>query len=331
MSSSNALTPVTLADVEEASRTLAGKVVRTPLLESPLLNERLGGRLFVKAECLQRTGSFKYRGAYNCIAHLDPAARSRGVVAYSSGNHAQGVAAAARVFGIPAVIVMPSDAPQMKIDNTKAYGAEVVLYDRDREDREEIGRRIESERGLALVRPYDDRYVVAGQGTTGLEIADDLAALGVDPDALVVPCSGGGLIAGTATGLKSRFPNVAAYSAEPAEFDDTARSLAAGTRQSNVPGRKSICDALLVGTPGKVTFEINKALLAGGVVATDAEALRAMRVAFEFLKICLEPGGAAALAAVLAGQVPVKGQAVVVVGSGGNADPAMFARALAQD
>lgn len=331
MTSSSALNLPTVKDIEEAARTIAGQAVRTPLLESPLLNERLGGRLFVKAECLQRTGSFKFRGAFNCLAHLDPAVRRNGVVAFSSGNHAQGVAAAAGVFGVPSVIVMPSDAPRMKVANTKAYGAEIVLYDREKEDREAIGKRVQAERGMALVRPFDDYFVMAGQGTVGLEIAERFNELGERPDAVLAPCSGGGLIGGTAIAIKSRFPDADVHSAEPEDFDDMARSLAAGSRQSVKPGGKSICDALLVNIPGELTFQANHPRLTSGVVASDSEALHAMRVAFEYFKIVVEPGGAVALAAVLNGRVPIKGRKVVAVCSGGNVDPAMFARSLAQD
>jgi threonine dehydratase len=319
----------TAADLEAAARRLAGKAVLTPLLESPLLNERLGGRLLVKAEPLQRTGSFKFRGACNRIALIPEADRARGVIAYSSGNHAQGVAAAARLFGIPATIVMPSDAPRIKLANTRALGASVVLYDRVREVREEIGARLAAETGATLVKPYDDPGVIAGQGTVGLEIADQAAAIGARVDACVVCCGGGGLVAGVALGLAARGAGAAVFAAEPAGFDDTARSLAAGRRVGNDPGGKSFCDAILTPIPGEVTFEVNRRLLAGGVAVTDAEVAEAMRAAFEHLKIVVEPGGAVALAAALSGKVPVAGRTVVAVASGGNVDADVFRAALA--
>ena len=330
MNSSNELTLPTIADIKEAAGVLEGNAVKTPLLESPLLNEKLGGRLFIKAECLQRTGSFKFRGAFNCISHLDAESREKGVVAFSSGNHAQGVAAAAQFFGIPAVIVMPRDAPAMKIANTKAYGAEVILYDRETENREAVGEAVQKQRGMALVRPYDDFHVIAGQGTTGLEIADRFRELDLIPDAVAVPCSGGGLVGGTALALRDTFADVSIHSAEPEDFNDTALSLAAGERIQVHPKAPSICDALLMPTPGMITFRINRHLLSPGVVASDTEARQAMRVAFEYFKIVVEPGGAVALAAVLNGQIPIKGRNVAVVCSGGNVDPDAYRTALTE-
>jgi len=318
----------TAADVEAAAHRLAGKAVLTPLLESPLLNERLGGRLLVKAEPLQRTGSFKFRGACNRIALIPEDRRARGVIAYSSGNHAQGVAAAARLFGVPATIVMPSDAPRIKLANTKAWGASVVPYDRATEIREEIGARLAAETGATLVKPYDDPGVIAGQGTIGLEIADQAAAIGAEVDACVVCCGGGGLVAGVALGLSARGHRARVFSAEPEGFDDTARSLAAGRRIGNDPGAASFCDAILTPIPGEVTFEVNRRLLAGGVAVSDAEVAAAMRAAFEHLKLVVEPGGAVALAAALAGKVPVAGRTVVAVASGGNVDADVFRAAL---
>ncbi len=318
----------TIADIEAAARTLKGKAVRTPLLESPLLNKRLGGRLLVKPECLQRTGSFKFRGAFNKISNLPKEDVAGGVIAYSSGNHAQGVAAAAQSMGLPAVIVMPEDAPAIKIRNTRALGAEVVTYDRFGEDREEIAGRISAERGAAIVPPYDDPYIIAGQGTVGLEIAEDLAALGVTADAVLAPCGGGGLISGTATALTAKIPGIAVHAVEPAEFDDTRRSLESGERLANPDGLSSICDALLSKMPGRITFPINHALLAGAFGVTDDQALAAMAVAFADLKLVVEPGGAVALAAALNGMLPLQGRCIVVVLSGGNVDPEMFRRAL---
>ncbi|HET6518693.1 MAG TPA: threonine/serine dehydratase [Geminicoccaceae bacterium] len=317
--------PPTLDDVRDAAVRLRDVAVRTPLLESEALNALAGGRLLLKAEPLQRTGSFKIRGAYNTIGRLG----GRPVVAYSSGNHAQGVAAAARLLGVPATIVMPADAPRIKLDNTRAYGAEVVTYERDREVREEIGERIAAETGAALVRPYDDPNIVAGQGTVGLETAEQAEAMGARPDAALVPCGGGGLVSGCATALAALVPGIEVHAVEPEGFDDTARSLAAGERQRVVPGARSICDALLIPTPGALTFAINRRLLAGGLAVSDDEVLRAMALAFRHLKLVVEPGGVVALAAALAGRFDCRGRTVAVVLSGGNVDPALFRRALA--
>lgn len=318
----------TFADVQDAAQRLKGMATRTPLVEAHAIGASLGCRLFVKPEVLQRTGSFKFRGAYNRISRLDEAERKRGVVAYSSGNHAQGVAAAATLVGAPSVIVMPADAPAIKIDNTKALGGEVVLYDRMEENREEIGQRLSSERGLTLVKPYDDPCVIAGQGTAGLELVEQAAELGAAPDIVVSPCGGGGLTAGCALAVKERLPNAMVFGAEPAGLDDTARSLAFGQRVANNPKATTICDALMAPTPGEITFEINRKLLAGAVAVTDPEVLSAMRRAFLDLKLVVEPGGAVALAAILSGKIDVRGKTVVVVCSGGNVDPAMFERAL---
>jgi threonine dehydratase len=316
------------ADVQTAAARLAGKAVATPLLESPMLNARLGGRLLVKAEPLQRTGSFKFRGAYNALSQLPPAARARGVVAYSSGNHAQGVAAAAQMLGMPAVIVMPSDAPSIKIANTKGYGADVVLYDRWGESREEVAARIAAERGAEIIPPFDDARIIAGQGTVGLEIAAQAAAVGARLDAAIVPVSGGGLIAGCALALTHEVPEIAIHSAEPVAFDDHRRSLADGTRQRNAPGGKSFCDALLAPMPGELTFPINKRLLRGGFAVDDDAVADAMAVAFDIFKLVVEPGGAVALAAVLSAAIEIKGKTVAVVASGGNVDRGTFADAL---
>jgi len=305
-----------------------GRVVTTPLLESPLLSARLGGRLLVKAETLQRTGSFKLRGALNAMLPLDQSQRRAGVVAYSSGNHAQGVAAAAQMLGIPAVIVMPADAPAIKIDNTRAYGAEIVLYDRRQESREAIGRRIAEERGAALIPPYDDARIIAGQGTVGLELAVQAKRLGAALDAVVVPVGGGGLIAGCALALAAESPKTEVYGAEPAGFDDLRRSLAAGERRSNDEAARSICDALQAPMPGEITFAIHRRLLAGSLAVSDDDVLAAMATAFAELKLVIEPGGAAALAAVLAGKLAIEGRTVAVVASGGNVDRMLFMRAL---
>src|SRR5499426_3156222 len=251
----------TAADVDAAARRLAGIALHTPLINSPVLDALTGARVFLKAETLQRTGSFKFRGAYNKLSQIPPAQRANGVVAYSSGNHAQGVAAAAQLLGMPAVIVMPSDAPRPKRERTAALGAEIVLYDRDREDRAAIARAIAEKRGAVLVPPFDDPMIIAGQGTAGREVVEDLAALGLVPDVVVIGASGGGLIAGIALAIKSRVPGAKFYSAEPEGFDDTARSFKSGKREVNARMSGTICDALMTNTPGAITFEINRKLV----------------------------------------------------------------------
>ncbi len=319
----------TAADIRAAAARLAGVAVRTPLLESPLLNERLGGRLLVKAEPLQRTGSFKFRGAYNRISQIPEADRSRGVVALSSGNHAQGVAAAAAMLGLPATVVMPADAPAIKRASTEAWGAAVVAYDRYRDDRDAIAAEIADRTGATVVKPFDDPGIIAGQGTVGLEIAEQTAALGIRPDAVLVCCGGGGLVSGTALALADALPGVPVWSVEPLAFDDTRRSLAAGRRLGNPPQARSICDALLSPMPGELTFALNRRLLAGGLAVDDDAVRRAMRTVFEMLKLVVEPGGAVAIAAVLEGRTEIRDRAVVAVASGGNVDPANFGQALA--
>jgi threonine dehydratase len=317
-----------LADIEAAAGRLRGHAVVTPLLEYPDLNERFEARILIKAETLQRTGSFKFRGAFNKISQIPEAARAGGVIAYSSGNHAQGVAAAARLLGLHATIVMPADAPAIKIENTRALGAEVVFYDRHREVREEVTERLLAERRATLVRPYDDPDIIAGQGTCGLEIAHQAAAAGARLDAALVCCGGGGLIAGTATALHGIDPAVAIYAVEPAGFDDTARSLASGRRETNDPTARSFCDALLAPTPGALTFAVNQRQLAGGLTVDDRQVAEAMRFAFRQMKLVVEPGGAVALAALLAGKFDARGKTVAVTLSGGNVDPGVFARVL---
>jgi len=319
----------TPSDIIEAANRLAGHAVRTPLLSAPLLDDAVGCHVLVKPEMLQRTGSFKFRGAFNRISMIPPADRQKGVIAFSSGNHAQGVACAARDFGIQATIVMPADAPRIKVDNTRAYGAEVVLYDRYREDRARVGRELAEKTGATLVKPYDDPGIIAGQGTVGLEIAEQAAELGRKPDIVLVCCGGGGLVSGTALALSEYLPAADVYSVEPVGFDDTARSLVAGERLENAPGATSICDALLASTPGELTFALNSRFLKGGLQVTDAEAMHAMAVAFRTLKVVAEPGGAVALAALLSGRVDVAGKTVAVVMSGGNVDPERFREALA--
>ena len=320
--------PVTPADIDAAAGVIAPVAVRTPLLTCPALDERVRGRIFLKPEVLQRTGSFKFRGAYNKLSSIAENRRAAGVVAFSSGNHAQGVAAAARLLNMPATIVMPADAPVAKRERTKSYGAEVVPYDRDTEDREAIARRICEQRGATLVPPYDDPKIVAGQGTVGREIADDLTALRTSPDIVVAPASGGGLVAGIATAIKGRFPTASVVTAEPAGFDDHARSFAAGDRQRIIPTARTICDALMAPIPGELTFSINNRLGVRGVVASDAEVGAAVAFAFRELKLVVEPGGAIALAALLNGRIDARGKTVVIVLSGGNVDADLFARLI---
>jgi threonine dehydratase len=315
-------------DIEAAAQRLEGLAVITPVLENAELNAACGGRVLIKPECLQRTGSFKFRGAYNRLAQLDPAQRTAGVVAWSSGNHAQGVAAAADLLGIPATVVMPHDAPLMKLQRTREYGAEVIGFDRFSEDREAIARAIASERGAALVPSYDHPQVIAGQGTCGLEFAQQLLAQDIALDALLVCCGGGGLSAGIATAFAELQPATAVHPVEPAQFDDTARSLAEGVRLRNAPEARSICDALLAETPGELTFAINSQLLRAGLRVTDDEVRAAMRFAFEHLKLVVEPGGAVALAAALHGRIDCSNKTIGVIISGGNVDADQFAEVI---
>jgi threonine dehydratase len=328
MTGSSSPLPVSAADVDAAAAVLAPFAVRTPLLSPPVLSDRVGARVFLKPEVLQRTGSFKFRGAFNKLSSIPLDARAGGVVAFSSGNHAQGVAAAAQILNMRATIVMPADAPLSKRERTKAYGAEVVLYDRDREDREAIARDIAAKRGATLVPPYDDPKVIAGQGTVGREIAEDLAALGIAPDIVVAPVSGGGLVAGVATAVKARFPKAMLMSAEPDAFDDHARSLRAGRREPHKAEGRTICDALMASIPGEITFAINSRLLTKGVTATDEEVGKAVGFAFHELKLVVEPGGSVGLAALLAGHIEARGKNVVIVLSGGNVDADLYAKLI---
>jgi threonine dehydratase len=319
----------TVADVDEAARRLAGVALRTPLLTSAALDALTGGRVFLKAETLQRTGSFKFRGAYNKLAAIPLERRPGGVVAFSSGNHAQGVAAAAQLLGMPCVIVMPADAPRAKRERTAAFGAEVVLYDRVRDDREAIAEAIAARRGATLVPPYDDALIIAGQGTAGREIVEDLSALGLKPDIVVVTASGGGLTAGIALAVKARVPAAEVYTAEPQGFDDHARSFRSGQREHNAALTGTICDALMARTPGKLTFAINQSLVGAGVVASDEEVAAAVAFAFAELKLVVEPGGAVALAALMTKKIDVTDKVAVAVLSGGNVDPELFSRLVA--
>ncbi|MGR3760329.1 threonine ammonia-lyase [Roseobacteraceae bacterium NS-SX3] len=320
-----------IAMIEAAAERLKGHARVTPMLGSPFLDGIAGRRLLVKAECLQHTGSFKFRGGWSAVSALDENARKHGVIAYSSGNHAQGVAAAARAHGVAAVIVMPADAPRLKIENTRGLGAEVVLYDRaGGESREEAGRSLAEERGLTLIKPYDEPQVIAGQGTAGLEIAEQAAAEGVKEADVLVCCGGGGLTGGIALALEARAPGLRVRPAEPEGFDDVARSLAAGGICANAAVSGSICDAILTPQPGELTFPILSHLCGPGLVITEEEALRAMALAFLRLKIVLEPGGAAALAAALFHPDEIEGEAVIAVATGGNVDAELFREALSR-
>jgi threonine dehydratase len=319
----------TAADVRDAAVRLAGVVRQTPLVGDTPLDAQTGGRVLLKLEPLQHTGSFKLRGAYNRLVQLSAAERSAGVVAFSSGNHAQGVAWAARRLGVAAAIVMPADAPRAKIDNTRSLGAEVVLYDRQRESREDIASRLATERGATLVPSFDDPHIIAGQGTLGLELMTQAAAIDAIPDDLLVCCSGGGLVSGCALAAKDLSPSTRVFSAEPAAFDDARRSLEAGRRIRNSPGARSICDALQAPSPGVLTFALMQRLLSGGLAVNDEEVRAAMAWAFRHLKLVVEPGGAVALAAVLSGKLVMRGRTVAVVLSGGNVDTDVYCEALA--
>jgi threonine dehydratase len=329
MTQSQPLPAPVFADVRSAAQRLKGLAVETPLLSSPELDARLGARVLLKAEPLQRTGSFKFRGAYNALSRLDAAARERGVVAFSSGNHAQGIAEAARMLGIAAIIVMPSDAPEIKKAGVTARGAELRLYDREHEDREAIARALCQDSGRTLIPSFDHPHIIAGQGVCGLEIFETLAARGDQVARLVCCIGGGGLIGGINLAAEALSPLTEVYGAEPEGFDDHARSLASGRIETNQRSGGSICDALLSPAPGKLTFAINQRRLRGVGVISDQDALGAVRFAYEHLKIVVEPGGAAALAAVLTGAVePARDGLTVVVLTGGNVDPAVFARAI---
>jgi threonine dehydratase len=311
-------------DVRAAAARLLGYARRTPLLARTPLDDLTGGRILLKLETLQHTGSFKFRGAYNRLAQIPVDHRSAGVVAFSSGNHAQGVAAAARLLGIPATIVMPADAPRVKMQNTLALGATVVEYDRLRESREAIAAQLAEQRGAVLVPSFDDPDIIAGQGTVGLEIAEQAAEAGASLDDVVVCTSGGGLVAGSALAIQALAPGARVWSAEPAGHDDHRRSLESGRRESNAPGTRSICDALLAPEPGVLTFEINRRLLAGGLAVSDEEVRAAIAYAARTLKLIVEPGGAVALAAVMAGHIGARGRTIAVVLSGGNIDDVLL-------
>ncbi|HSM19178.1 MAG TPA: threonine/serine dehydratase [Hyphomicrobiales bacterium] len=317
------------SDIEAARARIAAHAVRTPLVENAELNARAGRRVLLKLESLQRTGSFQFRGACNLVGELAAAEPGRPVVAYSSGNHAQGVAAAAALCGLAATIVMPADAPAIKRERTARHGATIVPYDRLSEDREAIARRIAAEQRAAIVPPYDHRLIIAGQGTAGLELVEDAETFGVELSQVLVPTSGGGLAAGIALALAESAPEARLYTVEPAGFDDLARSLQSGRRERNKAAGGSICDALMSQTPGEMTFEINRRRLAGGLVVGDEEVCAAMRFAFQELKLVLEPSGAVGLAALLTGKVPDESGALAVVLTSGNVEPGLFAAILA--
>ena len=321
---------ISIDDIRASAKRLAGVARITPMLESPFLNEIAGRRVLVKPECLQRTGSFKFRGGWSAVSAIPEADRKRGVIAYSSGNHAQGVAHAAELHGIPAVIVMPNDAPKLKLANTAAHGAEVVTYDRPGgESREAIGEAIASERGLTLIRPYDEPMVMAGQGTCGLEIAAQTKELGVEEADVLVCCGGGGLTSGIALALEAEAPGLRVRPVEPETSDDVARSLQSGQREKNEGPITSICDAIVTPSPGALTFPVMHRLCGPGLTVSDEEALKAVAQIFLRLKLVAEPGGAVAMAAALFRKDQIEGEAVICTISGGSADPEMFARALA--
>jgi threonine dehydratase len=319
-----------LADIKAAAARLDDVRIRTPLLQNYELDEAAGGRVLLKPECLQVTGSFKIRGAYNRLSQLTAEEAAHGVVAWSSGNHAQGVAAAAAMLGMHAAIVMPEDAPSAKLENTRRLGGEVITYDRYSGDREKIARALAAERGAALVPSYDHEHIIAGQGTVGLEIAEDALALQLPPDQVLIPCGGGGLSGGSSIALAALLPDAEVYAVEPAEFDDTARSFASGQRESVGSSARSICDALQSPQPGELTFPLLQRYANGVLTVTDAEVREAIRFAFKQLKLVVEPGGAVGLAAVLAGKLDTRDKTTAVVLSGGNIDVELFARIQAE-
>ena len=316
---------ISIAAIESAAARLQGVAIETPLIRSAVLDELLGGSVLLKAECLQRTGSFKIRGAYNLLSQLLPEQAERGAVAWSSGNHAQGVAAAGGLLGIHTAIVMPEDAPRTKLENTRRLGGEVVTFDRYTGDREALARALATERGAEIVPSYEHVDIIAGQGTVGLEIAAQSIELGLPVDQVVIPCGGGGLTSGSAVALRAKLPDVRIFTAEPENYDDTALSLRSGKRVSVPTDVPSLCDALLTDSPGKLTFEIMQTHVSDGLVVSEDEVKDAMRFAFQELKLVVEPGGAAALAAILSGKIDTKGRVTAVVLSGGNVDADLFA------
>ncbi len=320
---------INIATVLAAAERLAPHVVKTPLLESPYLNEIAGKRVLVKAECLQQTGSFKFRGAWSAISALTEQQKQSGVLAFSSGNHAQGIALASQLANVEAVVIMPNDAPQLKLENTRALGAEVVTYDRrGGEDREKLGDDLSAERGLTLIKPYDNAMVMAGQGTCGLEIAEQTSELGIEQADVLVCCGGGGLTSGISIALEAQAPGLSVRPVEPEHFDDVIRSQQSGHREEITGEQHTICDAIQTPSPGELTFPIIKRLCKPGIVVSDADALRAMGLALQRLKVCAEPGGSVALAAALFHTEKVDSDVVICVLSGGNADAACISAAL---
>ena len=313
-------------DVAQAARRLHGQVVRTPMIRNPLLDQVTGGTVLLKAECLQRTGSFKLRGATNAALQLGEAERRAGVLTYSSGNHGQALACAAASLGMKATVFMPDDAPEVKVVSTRRWGAEIIRFNRRTDDREALARAHAARTGATVIPPFEHPHVIAGQGTLALELAEDAPA---PLDALLVCTGGGGMVAGCALAMEGASPGTRVWAVEPEGSDDTLRSLQSGVRQGNAPGGSGLCDALLSPMPGEMTFAVNKPRLAGGLVVSDAEVLAAVAFAFTHLKLVVEPGGAVALAALLAGKVDARGKVVGAVLSGGNVDAAVFARALA--
>lgn len=320
----------TIVDVQNAANRLEGEAYRTQLLKNDKLDYMTGAKVFLKPECLQRTGSFKFRGAYNAISQLSESERARGVIACSSGNHAQGVSKASGLFGVKSTIIMPSDAPEIKIRRTKENGAEVVLYERSTEDREAVVAKLQAQENQVLVHPFNDFNVIAGQGTVGLEIAEDVSADSEDLDRVLVCTGGGGLTAGVCIGIRAKFPNAKIHTVEPEGFDDYKRSVETGTIQSNTQLSGSICDAILSPSPGEIGFEVCRPILSDGLIISDEEAREAMRFAYNELKLVVEPGGAAALAALLKHGKKWQGETIAVVISGGNVDPVMFGEIISQ-
>ena len=315
-------------EIFEANERLKNKKRITPLLNSPFLDEIADRKIFIKAECLQHTGSFKFRGAYSAISSLPIEKRKKGVIAYSSGNHAQGVALAAKIHEIPATIIMPEDAPEIKINNTKDLGAEVILYDRLSENREKIGQKISEERLLSLIPPYDHNDVIAGQGTIGLEIASQAEQIGIGKADVLVCCGGGGLTSGIAVALSTLMPDFVTRPVEPEGFDDVVRSLKTGERQTNKKISGGLCDAIITPTPGELTFPLMKKYCGGGIVVTDEQVMKTIALAFTRLRIVIEPGGAVALAAALFHSKKCDNETLIAVVSGGNIDPDIFKKAL---
>ncbi len=317
-----------IEDIYAASERLQPVVIETPLLNSPFLDALLNARIFIKPEIFQNTGSFKFRGAFNRISQIRSEDYSGGVVASSSGNHGQGIAEAARLCGLKATIVMPSDAPSIKARRTRRSGADIVFYDRDEEDRDQIAADICKEKNALFIHPYNDSDIIAGQGTVGFEIVRQMKSLNVKPDIVLTPCGGGGLTAGVGLSVRNTWPNTELYSVEPENFDDYAQSLQAGKRISNNIKSGSICDALLTSSPGKISFEINRKILKSGLKVSDDEVCRAIAFAFEELKLVLEPGGAVALAALLSHKIEISNKTAVIVLSGGNIDSNLHAEYL---